>query len=213
MLYSGAMRIDLWRMLIVYRYGGMYTDIDNWPTQEFVEATIKHEDQAFFLRDGWGRPSQWLFAMAPRHPIAYFTINEIIKRVLNLTNVLRPKLVFTTGPDALKHGYGQAMSWSVGNKSWEHQAQQSYGTHNVTARILSAPSTARLVYFLSAKLARSQEGNVTMSAKEKIENESGLAHWNKIIYKASKGKRGMSCRALLAQAQSPVGTVTRGSEN
>lgn len=97
--------IDVWRILVIYEFGGLYTDIDNWPGRLMDEDTIQPDDEAFVLSDGWGRPSQWFFAMEPKHPWAYFTMFEIMKRVTELSNIERPKVVFTTGPEALKHGF------------------------------------------------------------------------------------------------------------
>ena len=34
---KGAMKIDVWRILILYLYGGIYTDVDNIPLQAFTE--------------------------------------------------------------------------------------------------------------------------------------------------------------------------------
>lgn len=52
------MKIDVWRVLILYRYGGVYSDIDNWPGEKFDEATISPNISGFFLSDAWERPSQ-----------------------------------------------------------------------------------------------------------------------------------------------------------
>lgn len=40
-LRSGAGLADLWRYLVLYQYGGIYTDIDNAPGQHWAEDTIK----------------------------------------------------------------------------------------------------------------------------------------------------------------------------
>ena len=225
-VYSGAMRIDIWRLLIVYRYGGMYTDIDIWPTAAFREATIKHDDQAFFLRDAWKRPSQWLFAMEPRHPIAYFTMQEVITRVLMLKNVHSPRVVFTTGPDALKHGFLKAMMnrslsardkglgaqaqgprpqgptrTKFGESGKEYLAQQSSGAHKVTARLMPTGRSGTLVQsgLGTVKLA----WNVTVSGVKKVQMDSGNLHWSTLVYRTSKGKQRMSCKALLNASRLP----------
>lgn len=53
MRFKGAMRINVWRILIVYRYGGLYTDVDMYPTDKFNESgPIEVDDEAFFLSDG-----------------------------------------------------------------------------------------------------------------------------------------------------------------
>ena len=104
--YKGAMLIDIWRMLIVWTYGGLYTDIDNWPGPKFDSHTTIGDEASFFsLSDVRERPSQWLFAMTPKHPIAIFTLQEISRRLLRVKNIARPRVVQITGPQTLKIAY------------------------------------------------------------------------------------------------------------
>ena len=51
-LYMGAMYIDVWRVLLLYKYGGVYSDIDNWPFEGFTNDTIRTDLSAFFFTDG-----------------------------------------------------------------------------------------------------------------------------------------------------------------
>eukprot|EP00584_Thalassiosira_punctigera_P011802 CAMPEP_0172548362 /NCGR_PEP_ID=MMETSP1067-20121228/17669_1 /TAXON_ID=265564 ORGANISM="Thalassiosira punctigera, Strain Tpunct2005C2" /NCGR_SAMPLE_ID=MMETSP1067 /ASSEMBLY_ACC=CAM_ASM_000444 /LENGTH=417 /DNA_ID=CAMNT_0013335569 /DNA_START=160 /DNA_END=1413 /DNA_ORIENTATION=- len=113
--FKGAMRIDVWRILIIYLYGGIYTDVDMFPTDNFNEfGPIQVDDEAFFLSDGWNRPSQWFFGMEPNHPVAYYTLHEIFDRLSKLEFIERPNVVFVTGPDAVKFGYGRAtLGWTI----------------------------------------------------------------------------------------------------
>jgi len=206
-VYHGAMQIDIWRILIVYRYGGMYTDIDNWPTRDFTEATIEREDQSFFLRDAWQRPSQWLFAMEPKHPIAFYTMKQIIENVLRLNDIMRPRLVFTTGPMALRSGYGRAMNCSLDDHCREMTcakvplsgcANHSSGARIVTAHIPQKPASHFVLTGLQGHVMLAW--NVTVSGKAKIEMDTGVPSWSKAIYLASKEGRGGSCRALLSKS-------------
>jgi len=104
--FKGAMLIDIWRMLIVWTYGGLYTDIDNWPGPKFdSKTTIRAEDSFFSLSDVRERPSQWLFGMTPKHPIAIFTLQEISRRLLRVKNIARPRVVQITGPQTLKMAF------------------------------------------------------------------------------------------------------------
>eukprot|EP00536_Pseudo-nitzschia_multiseries_P002971 jgi/Psemu1/108367/gw1.42.15.1 len=97
------MLIDLWRILVSWTYGGIYTDIDNWPGPKFdARTTIREGDSFFSLSDTRDRPSQWLFGMTPRHPIALFTLQEISRRLLKMRDIARPRVVRITGPQALK---------------------------------------------------------------------------------------------------------------
>lgn len=104
--FKGAMLIDIWRMLIVWTYGGLYTDIDNWPGPKFnSKTTIRDEDSFFSLSDVRERPSQWLFGMTPKHPIAILTLQEISRRLLRVKNIARPRVVQITGPQTLKMAF------------------------------------------------------------------------------------------------------------
>jgi hypothetical protein len=113
--FGGAIKIDIWRVLVLYKYGGIYSDMDNGPGVKLTEDAIQPNDSAFFLSDVWNRPSHWLHAMEPKHPIAYFTMLEILTRVLALNDISSIKPVFLTGPEALKHGYMRALD--LGNRT------------------------------------------------------------------------------------------------
>ena len=55
-LTKGAMYIDVWRVLILYEYGGVYSDIDNWPLDKFTNnGTIRTDLSGFFFSDGYVR--------------------------------------------------------------------------------------------------------------------------------------------------------------
>jgi mannosyltransferase OCH1-like enzyme len=48
----GAAWIDLWRLLVLWKYGGIYADLDTSPVPSlFNETTISEEDDAFFVVD------------------------------------------------------------------------------------------------------------------------------------------------------------------
>lgn len=48
--HGGAVKADVWRILVLWEYGGIYTDIDNRPAL-FNADTITAEDDAFFVMD------------------------------------------------------------------------------------------------------------------------------------------------------------------
>ena len=63
-LTSGAMKADLWRYLALWKWGGVYTDIDNAPGREwFKDGTFieDHMDAVFEVERG-GYPSQYFYA-------------------------------------------------------------------------------------------------------------------------------------------------------
>jgi mannosyltransferase OCH1-like enzyme len=122
--YGSAMRIDIWRLLVLYRYGGVYGDFDDMPGPLLTQDTIQVDDSAVFSSDAWNRPSQALMIMAPKHPIAYFSMMELMKRLWELNDVSNVKVVFTTGPEVLKVGYWQTL---VTTESYE--TVYNFGLH------------------------------------------------------------------------------------
>mmetsp|Transcript_2608 Transcript_2608/g.4064 ORF Transcript_2608/g.4064 Transcript_2608/m.4064 type:complete len:278 (-) Transcript_2608:3-836(-) len=47
-----VMKADVWRYLIVWENGGIYSDLDNRPGVSFSNLTIREDDDAFFTIDG-----------------------------------------------------------------------------------------------------------------------------------------------------------------
>ena len=68
--FGNAMMIDIWRVLVLYKYGGFYSDFYVASNEEVDESLVEPNDTAFFLSDVKNRPSQWLHGMEPNHPIA-----------------------------------------------------------------------------------------------------------------------------------------------
>ena len=58
---SGATKADLWRYALLYRYGGIYSDIDNSPTG-FNGDTIKKHDDFFGTIEKLGILGQYFLA-------------------------------------------------------------------------------------------------------------------------------------------------------
>mmetsp|Transcript_5287 Transcript_5287/g.15379 ORF Transcript_5287/g.15379 Transcript_5287/m.15379 type:complete len:486 (+) Transcript_5287:245-1702(+) len=193
--FKGAMLIDVWRMLVVWTYGGIYTDIDNWPGPKFDgRTTIREGDSCFALSDGKDRPSQWLFGMTPRHPVAIFTLQEISRRLLKMKNIARPRVVHITGPQAMKTGYRKfkellkrnatifgASSYYTQDRKIEVKESDNYargglgGTFDeIVDRFYDV--TSNTTYF-----------NITK--REKVQLVSGIKHWTEDV-KLNVGKSG-----------------------
>eukprot|EP00956_Cyclotella_meneghiniana_P027535 scaffold61944_cov48-Cyclotella_meneghiniana.AAC.1 len=171
---KGAMKIDVWRILILYLYGGIYTDVDNIPLQAFTEiAPISADDEFFCLSDAWDRPSQWFFAMEAKHPIGYYIMSEIFKRLHDLENIQKPKIVFVTGPDAFKHGYGNFLGWP--DRLYDDGIHISKKFNKTATKI----SNEKNIYVTTMDFDKIVHGdkNESMTLREKIERQSGVIHW------------------------------------
>lgn len=93
----GVMRGDMWRYLIIYKYGGVYADldtecrssIDNWKKEEY-DFIVCPEHQDHFC--------QWTFAASEGHPILKSVIDLMVSR-LKTPDYTMPHFVhYLTGP-------------------------------------------------------------------------------------------------------------------
>lgn len=180
--YGSAVRIDVWRVLLLYKYGGVYTDIDNTPGELFSEETIQSDDEAFFLSDGFGRPSQWFQAMEPGHPIAYLNMYEIFGRVLSIQDMDAIRVVMTTGPDTLRHAYGKFLNWQPSKEEIFSTVSGSRifrGKFNKTVRKVENSAGS---YVLGG-------GAFTAEKRKKFEQDTKSVHWQKEIFLRLKTAR------------------------
>ena len=106
-LLSGAGKADLWRALVLYEYGGIYTDIDNAPTSLFVEeiSSVLEQSEAYFVIEQGGWLSQYFMAATPRHPLLWLVIHKIIQRLYSLNDVDNQYVPRSSGPGALKYAF------------------------------------------------------------------------------------------------------------
>ena len=52
------------------------------------EGTIKHDSTAFFFLFGKSAPSDGMFALEPKHPIAYFAIELTLATIVDMNSIL-----------------------------------------------------------------------------------------------------------------------------
>jgi len=123
---SGAGKADLWRALVLWEYGGVYTDIDNAPNQ-FDGATLASRDEAFFVIEGGAFLSQYFMAAEPRHPLMYLLVQQTLLRLLNLNEVDQQYVPYVTGPGALKNAFIHFMRDQGPNEPRNAQYQPKYG--------------------------------------------------------------------------------------
>ena len=98
MTFSFAQKADIWRYLLIWEYGGIYTDLDNCPGSGWNENVIKPADDAYFLQEIAGKfPSQWFFAASARHPILYFAMWHGLYKLMTVENLSAKFVPGTTG--------------------------------------------------------------------------------------------------------------------
>jgi mannosyltransferase OCH1-like enzyme len=80
-LAIGAARADLWRYLILYKYGGIYLDIDAAILKP-LDTLIQHSDSAIITREMYeGLFNQWILIFRKGHPLLKEVINQCVENI------------------------------------------------------------------------------------------------------------------------------------
>ena len=99
-LRYGALRADLWRYCILYKYGGVYADLDTL-CLDSIDNFITNKTEIMVPKDLWN--SYHIFnsfiAIVPNHPIMDYCIKKIVNNVQNKINY--PDKRDVTGPGVL----------------------------------------------------------------------------------------------------------------
>lgn len=75
----GVMRADVWRVAVVYVYGGVYVDLDTRCLQS-IDTWIKEDwDLVVGVENSIGSINNFVFAAAPRHPALLHVLNYFLK--------------------------------------------------------------------------------------------------------------------------------------
>ena len=124
--HNGASKADIWRYLVLWDQGGVYTDIDNAPgrglrdlldsiqqrppiTAASSNATtsIHSEMDAIIPINKRGRLSQFFFLTAPRHPLLYLALAKALDNLLKLPDLSAQDASHVTGPFVLMDAMDQ----------------------------------------------------------------------------------------------------------
>jgi hypothetical protein len=136
---GGAAKADLWRALVMWEYGGIYTDIDNSPNK-FNGSTISPNDDAFFVVERSSHLSQYFFAARPKHPLFFLLVHHMMNRLSQLNDVSMQIVSLVTGPGATRESFcnfvgGQGPNFPNHNPSpacWFPTAGTYTGMYNYT---------------------------------------------------------------------------------
>ena len=110
----GVMRGDLWRYMVIYKYGGVYADLDT----ECLEpiSTWMLEDKDFIVCPETNEHfCQWTFAATPGHPILKSVLDLIKDRLISPDYESQHFVHTHTGPAIWTEGINKALDSSVSN--------------------------------------------------------------------------------------------------
>lgn len=75
----GVMRADVWRVCVVYIYGGIYSDTDTKCLRPAAEWINPEHDLVVCVETEWGALANFTFAAAPRHPALYSVLETFLR--------------------------------------------------------------------------------------------------------------------------------------
>lgn len=182
---SGATKADIWRLLILWEYGGVYADIDSAPNI-FKQTSFGANDESFFLLDKDKCPSQYFMAVKPRHPLIYITLQSALSALMQVEDIGKYNPVQLTGPAMLRGALVAFCKWgghqtplAATNKKKAPQIVAGIykGVHGATVRIVGVAGNPDTVV-IREKVTRNQKSGAYRAMnmthfKEHIKKESG----------------------------------------
>jgi mannosyltransferase OCH1-like enzyme len=104
----GVMRGDIIRYMLIYTYGGVYSDLDTWCLQP-ISTWMKEEYDMIICPENDTHLCQWTFAAAPKHPILK-SVLDLIKEGFKDPNYEEEHFVHKlTGPAVWTEGIRQSL--------------------------------------------------------------------------------------------------------
>jgi mannosyltransferase OCH1-like enzyme len=109
----GVMRGDLWRYMVIYKYGGVYADLDtlcnepvfNWISNKHKFIVCPENNRDF---------CQWTFAAASGHPFIKSVLDYIKDKLKNPNYEMQHFIHEHTGPTAWSNGILNALNIEYG---------------------------------------------------------------------------------------------------
>lgn len=98
-LIGGAIRADVWRYLMLWKYGGIYADIDSAPAKLTPDLFLNTD--ALFVVEQYHILSQWFMAVSPRHPLMKLALEQALENMFHVSDVTNVGAAKQTGPHAL----------------------------------------------------------------------------------------------------------------
>jgi hypothetical protein len=110
----GVMRGDLWRYLVVYKYGGVYADLDT-VCRRPIESWLDPAWSMMVCPENEMHLCQWAFAAEPGHPLMA-SVLETIRQGLRSPDYSNEHFVhILTGPRAWTKGILAGLGLPMGN--------------------------------------------------------------------------------------------------
>ena len=118
-VHNPTAKSDIWRYLILWEYGGLYTNIDV-STWNFTASSIRPDDDGLlFVENEDGNLVQYFLAVSPRHPLMFYAVHAAVQNLLAVEEFGRIDIVKLTGEGAI----ADAMSAFMNNATAGEKVQ------------------------------------------------------------------------------------------
>lgn len=128
-------KVDFWRYLVLYKYGGIYLDMDSsieYPLKEL----IKNNDEAIITSEGNLKfYVQWALIFKKEHPILKKTIDLIVSNIKN--NTYPNDIMNTTGPGVFTKAINELHMelFKEPLKNYNNNTDITYNINNISYRL------------------------------------------------------------------------------
>lgn len=119
-LAIGAARADIWRYCVLYKYGGVYLDIDADICAP-LDKLIRADDDAIITREQVaGLFNQWILIFSRDHPLLKVIIDECVENVLSRSS---NNILHLTGSSV----FTQVLTDRLKSNQLRHKDSQGFG--------------------------------------------------------------------------------------
>ena len=130
-------KVDLWRYLVLYKYGGVYLDMDSGITKP-LNTLITNDDEAIITAEG--NPNmyvQWGLIFSKQHPILKKTIELVCDNII--TNAYPNDIHKMTGPAvysrAINEVHREVFNKTINHAGINKNTDITYKSNNISYRL------------------------------------------------------------------------------
>jgi len=105
----GTTKADLWRYIALWKFGGLYADLDAVPSKNFTKDTIQPEDDSLYVIESYHLLSQYFMSTSAHHPIIFYALHRALENLLVTKDTGKFNAALQTGPHALHYGFRMFM--------------------------------------------------------------------------------------------------------
>jgi inositol phosphorylceramide mannosyltransferase catalytic subunit len=126
-------KVDFWRYLVLYKYGGIYLDMDS-SIEKPLNTLISDSDEAIITAEG--NPNlyvQWALIFSKEHPILKKTIELVVDNINN--NKYPNNILQMTGPHVYSRAIYEVYKGIINHYVITKETDITFKTNNVSCRL------------------------------------------------------------------------------